>query len=158
MSNQKDLLYRKANGKKLLNAYLEKTSSLFSAGSGLEIISLEETDLVLDRFKIMSAQLKHEARRISRGELHIELSAIKRHRKGFYIFIDEDWKYCGALLVPNLEALNVNVEFGKKILNDMIFVSCEMSFAISFDFSESAGSYLIDIEKWQDESCVRQML
>jgi hypothetical protein len=153
MSKQKDLLYRRANGKRLLDDYLGKISTLFLVESRSGIVSLEETDLVLDRFRSMSVQLRRETGRISRSDFHVELSTIKRHHKGFYVLIDEDWKYCGMLLVPNLEALNVNVEFGEKILNDIIFVSDDMSFAISFDFFEDAGSYLIDIEKWQAESC-----
>lgn len=148
---RKELLYRKANGKKVLNDYLGKIASLFPAEDRPEIVPLEETDIALNRFKEASDRLHREATRISRGELHTELSAMRGHHGSFYVLIDEDWKYCGMLLTRSMEGLNVSVQFGDRILNDLIFISADMSVATSFDFFEISGNYLIDVQKWRAE-------
>ena len=146
---RKELLYRKASGKKVLNDYLGKIASLFPTEDRPEIVPLEETDVALNRFKEASGRLHRETARISAGELHAELSAMRRHQGDVYVLIDEDWKHCGMLLTRSMEGLNVSVQFGKKILNDLIFISADMSAATSFDFFEVAGNYLIDMQRWR---------
>ncbi|QIX16438.1 hypothetical protein [Burkholderia multivorans] len=148
---RKELLYRKATGKRMLSDYLEKVVSLFPAQDRSEIISLEETDAALDRFKAASTLLHQETGRISTTELHAELSVVKGRQGGFFVFIDDDWKYCGMLLVRSMGGLNVGIEFGDKILNDIVFMSADMSFAISFDYFEVAGSHLIEVKRWQEK-------
>ncbi|KDR34245.1 hypothetical protein [Caballeronia sp. GAOx1] len=145
---KKELLYRKANGKKLLNEYLGKIASLFPTEDRSEIIPLEETDAVLDRFKAASTQLHQKTERISGSGLHVELSAMKDHHRDMYVLIDEDWRYCGILRVKSTESLNVDFEFGNKILNDIVFIWADMSAAISFDFFEVSGNRLIDVKRW----------
>ncbi|AOK56974.1 hypothetical protein WT15_00015 [Burkholderia stagnalis] len=76
---------------------------------------------------------------------------MKDRQRYFYVLIDDDWKYCGMLLVRSMEGINVDVEFGDKILNDIVFVSADMSSAMSFDFFEVAGSYLIDVKRWREK-------
>ncbi|WP_175924438.1 hypothetical protein [Burkholderia latens] len=146
---RKDLLYRKVAGKKILSDYLGKVASLFPAEDRPEIVSLEETDIFLERFKEESTRLHQEVGRISRSELHAELVVMKDRRGDFYVLIDEDWKYCGMVLVRTMKDLNADVEFGDKILNDIVFVSADMSFAISFYFFDVADKYLIDIKRWR---------
>jgi hypothetical protein len=145
---RKELLYRKVNGKKIFNDYLGKIASLFPTGGRPDLLSLEETDAVLNRFKAVSAQLRLDTVRIPATTLHAELSDMKNNRGNFYVLIDEDWKCCGMLTVKDLADINVRVEFGDKILNDLIFISGDMSAAISFDFFEVAGNHLIDVKKW----------
>lgn len=145
---RKDLLYRKANGKRILNDYLGKINSLFPAECQPDLLSLEETDKILNRFKIASTQLHLDTTQIPANILHSELSGMKNHRGNFYVLIDEDWKYCGILLVKSLTDINVHVEFGDKILNDLIFISVDMSAAIGFDFFEVSENHLIDVNRW----------
>ncbi|KWI59476.1 hypothetical protein WT72_10895 [Burkholderia pseudomultivorans] len=147
---RKELLYRKAAGERILSDYFEKLLSLFPAQDRSEIISLEETDAELDRFTVASTRLHQETGRISTSEPRAELSVMKRRQGEFFVLVDDDWKYCGMLLVRSMEDLNVGIEFGDKILNDIVFVSTDMSFATSFDYFEVAGSYLIDVKRWRE--------
>ncbi|MDY7804515.1 hypothetical protein [Burkholderia stagnalis] len=148
---RKELIYRRVTGKRIFSDYLGKVASLFPTQDRPEIVSLEETDVVLDRFKTASTRLRQEIGRISRSELRTELSVMKDRQRYFYVLIDDDWKYCGMLLVRSMEGINVDVEFGDKILNDIVFVSADMSSAMSFDFFEVAGSYLIDVKRWREK-------
>ncbi|WP_321807810.1 hypothetical protein [Burkholderia sp. BCC1993] len=145
---RKELLFRRANGKKILGAYLSKVAVLFPSLARPELLSLEETDSILDRFRLTCADLRQEKIRIPAGELHSQLSDIRNFGGGFYVLVDEDWKYCGLLKVGAIEILNVVVEFGGEILNDLVFISTDMSLVVDFDFFEMNGLQLIDIKKW----------
>ncbi|WGY68780.1 hypothetical protein KEC55_01945 [Burkholderia cepacia] len=145
---RKELLFRRANGKKILGAYLSKVAVLFPSLARPELLSLEETDLILERFRLVCADLRQEKIRIPAGDVHSQLSAIRNFGGGFYVLVDEDWKYCGLLKVGAIETLNVLVEFGGEILNDLVFISTDMSLVVDFDFFEMNGLQLIDIKKW----------
>jgi len=86
--------------------------------------------------------------RIPVEEVRSEFSLIKNFGREFYILIDEDWKYCGLLKVGAIGLLNVALEFGAEILDDLVFISADMSLAVDFDFFEMDGVRLIDIKRW----------
>ena len=148
---RKELLFRRANGKKIAGAYLSKVAVLFPSLDCPELLSLEETDSILERFRLDRAGYRQEAMRISADELHSELSLIRDFGGSFYVLIDGDWKYCGLLKVGEIGLLNVAVEFGCEILNDLVFISADMSVAVDFDFFEMDGVRLIDIKRWSKE-------
>ncbi|WP_157768073.1 hypothetical protein [Burkholderia ambifaria] len=148
---RKELLFRRANGKKISGAYLSKVAALFPSLDRPELLSLEETDLILERFRLIRAGYRQDAMRVHAEELHSELSLIRDFGGSFYIFIDGDWKYCGLLKVGAIGLLNVAVEFGREILNDLFFVSADMSLAVDFDFFEMDGVRLIDVRRWSKE-------
>jgi hypothetical protein len=47
-----------------------------------------------------------------------------------------------------MQALNKDAVFGEVILNDLFFISTNMSPVISYDFYEMNGKWLIDIKRW----------
>jgi len=148
---RKELLFRRANGKKIFGAYLVKVAVLFRSLDRPELLSLEETDSILERFGLIRAGYRQEAMRIPAAEIRSELSFIKNFGRGFYVLIDEDWKYCGLLKVGTIGLLNVVVEFGHGILNDIVFISDDMSLAVDLDFFEMDGVRLMDIKRWSKE-------
>ncbi|WP_175676543.1 hypothetical protein [Burkholderia ambifaria] len=148
---RKELLFRRANGKKICGTYLSKVAALFPSLDRPELLSLEETDSILERFRLIRAGLSRETMRIPTEEVRSEFSLIKNFGREFYILIDEDWKYCGLLKVGAIGLLNVALEFGTEILDDLVFISADMSLAVDFDFFEMDGVRLIDIKRWSKE-------
>ncbi|WP_347555813.1 hypothetical protein [Robbsia sp. KACC 23696] len=146
---KKEILYRKANGKKIHNDYLRKIASLLPLKDQWETLSLEETDAILNRFRDASARLLQRKRQISLQEIHLVIAGIKQVGGPFYILIDEDWKYCGMLISNGVFNINSLFYFDEKILNDVIFISSDMSMAVSLDFFEVNGKSLIDVTEWQ---------
>ena len=57
-SYKKEVLFRKANGKKIHEDYLRKIASLLPLKNQWETLSLEETDATFNRFRELSVQLQ----------------------------------------------------------------------------------------------------
>jgi uncharacterized Fe-S center protein len=148
-SYKKEVLYRKANGKKIHEDYLRKIASLLPLKDQWETLSLEETDATINRFRDLSVQLQQRKKQISPEEIHLVISEIKKAGGAFYILIDEDWKYCGMLISNNIFNINTLFKFGQQILNDVIFISTDMSRAVSLDLFEINGKSLVDVTEWQ---------
>ena len=148
LHKKKELLYRKAHGKVILDSYLSKVAYIFPSEVQPKLLSLEETDAILEHFRIASTQIHKESTRIFAHELRIELLAIQKSGETFYVLIDDDWKYCGAIKIDHIEKLNTSAKFADIILNDLFFISSDMSMAVSLDFFEMNDEYFIDIDKW----------
>ncbi|MEN8513848.1 hypothetical protein [Burkholderia sp. RS02] len=147
---KKELLYRRVRGKTILNEYLRKVAALFSVGAQKEIIPLDKTDAILEKFKDGSARLRTRKRRISLRGVGVALSKIKKSNlDSFYVLIDDDWKYCGALLVKNMGSIDISLRFGEVVLNDLLFISDDLSKAMSLDFFEMDGISLVDVTEWR---------
>jgi hypothetical protein len=148
---RKELLFRRATGKRICGTYLSKVAALFPSLDRPELLSLEETDSILERFRLIRAGLSQETIRTPVEGVRSEFSLIKNFEREFYVLIDEDWKYCGLLKVGVIGLLNVALEFGAEILEDLVFISADMSLAVDFDFLEMEGVRLIDIKRWSKE-------
>ncbi|NTY35601.1 hypothetical protein FCJ57_04155 [Burkholderia diffusa] len=147
---KRELLYRKANGKKILDGYLRKVAALFPSAIQEDLVSLEATDAVLAKFNECRVTLRVRKRRISPLRIRLVLSWIsKTYLDGFYVLMDEDWRYCGALRVIESRSINREFTFGEVILNDLVFISPDMKKAISLDFFGMNGTALIDIVEWR---------
>lgn len=143
---KKELLYRKANGKYLIKDYISKVTSLLCIkASSLVFIGLKETDDILStsgKYRGVDEKIK-----LSPPELYNFLKELKNDDTPYYIFIDEDWMYCGSFLIPSLGLLKDNFEFGEKIINDVLFISEDLKKSISLDYYEVNGAYFIDVVK-----------
>jgi len=147
---KKELLYRRVRGKTILNEYLRKVAALFSVGAQKEIIPLDKTDAIFEKFKEGSARLRARKRRISLRGVGVALSKIKKSNlDSFYVLIGDDWKYCGALLVKNMGGIDISLRFGEVVLNDLLFISDDLSKAMSLDFFEMDGISLVDVTEWR---------
>ncbi|NIF23096.1 hypothetical protein [Candidatus Pantoea multigeneris] len=141
---KKELLYRKANGKRLAEDYVYKVVSLFTVDeNSLVFMGLKETDEVLS--SSCGAKVKEEKIKVLQHELGDFLKELKNDDSSYYVFIDEDWKYCGSFIISSLCLLNENFSFGKKIINDILFISTDFKKSISLDYYELNGDFFIDI-------------
>ena len=145
----KALLYRRATGKRILAGYLRKLATVFPDARQDDLLSLDATDAILARFNEKKSGLREERRRIEPSEVRPFLSkAIKAYQDGFYAFIDDDWKYCGAISFNAPALVASSFEFGDEVLNDLIVIGHGMEMAASLDFFEMNGRWLIDIIEW----------
>ncbi|CCJ90716.1 hypothetical protein BN132_2644 [Cronobacter turicensis 564] len=70
---------------------------------------------------------------------------LKKSFGSCYVFLDDDWCYCGAFSVPSLQELNENFLFGDEVLNDVLFISMDLRQSISLDYYEMNNVYYIDV-------------
>ncbi|WP_081053229.1 hypothetical protein [Burkholderia territorii] len=149
-ARRRELLYRRANGKKIFSSYLKKVAALAPSAGQADLISLESTETLLVKFNACRLALHELKRRISPSGIRLVLSNIsKTYRDGAYVLIDEDWMYCGALRIAEPHIINRTFRFGREIANDLVFISCGMKKAISLDYFEMNGSALIDVVEWR---------
>jgi len=141
---KKELLYRKVNGKSLAKDYVSKIISLFSVDeNSLVFMGLKETDEVLS--SSCEIKMKDLKIKVLQHELGGFIKRLKNDNSPYYVFIDEDWKYCGSFTIPSLSLLNENFMFGDKIINDILFISTDFKKSISLDYYELNGKFFIDI-------------
>ncbi|WP_456309511.1 hypothetical protein [Serratia proteamaculans] len=146
---KKELLYRKANRKMVFESYLSKINSLVCCNvDALDFLSLEFTDYVLKK------SLMDESRSI-KNKIETKLLAeffgeIKKHDSGFFVFIDDNWKYCGTFLISSLNLLRDDFSFGDNVLNNVLLISDDFSIYIDLDYYEMMGGNYIDVKE-----CVR---
>lgn len=141
---KKELLFRKASGKRLAKDYVSKIVSLFSVDeNSLVFMGLEETDEVL--FSSCETKVKDERVKVLQHELGDFLKELKNDNSSYFVFIDEDWKYCGSFIISSLCLLNENFSFGKEVINDVLFISTDFKKSISLDYYEINGIFFIDI-------------
>ncbi|EGT4374143.1 hypothetical protein AUM47_22105 [Cronobacter malonaticus] len=141
---KKKLLYRKAKGKIICESYKAKIASLFKMEPGfLSFIDLEATDNIL--YKSNAFDTRQTKKRLDVKDLSLYLLQLKKSFGSCYVFLDDDWCYCGAFSVPSLQDLNENFLFGNEILNDVLFISMDLRQSISLDYYEMNNVYYIDV-------------
>ncbi|ELY5855578.1 hypothetical protein ACV6RK_004071 [Cronobacter malonaticus] len=141
---KKELLYRKAKGKIICESYKAKIASLFKMEPGfLSFIDLEATDNIL--YKSNAFDTRQTKKRLDVKDLSLYLLQLKKSFGSCYVFLDDDWCYCGAFSVPSLQDLNENFLFGNEILNDVLFISMDLRQSISLDYYEMNNVYYIDV-------------
>lgn len=140
---KRDLIYRRGNGKSVLNGYKEKITSLFLIDvEQLSFLSLEETDDVIlkkpkERYEVSKV-------RVSPDDTKKILGEIMESKGEYYVFIDDDWKYCGAFLIESLMFLRDDFRFGEKVNNNIFFISRDLKSLLDLDYSEDKGKFYIE--------------
>ncbi|EPO1792827.1 hypothetical protein ACT7BH_004270 [Cronobacter turicensis] len=141
---KKELLYRKAKGKIIYESYKAKIASLFKMELGfLSFIDLEATDNIL--YKSNAFDTRQTKKRLDVKDLSLYMLQLKKSFGSCYVFLDDDWCYCGAFSVPSLQELNESFLFGDEILNDVLFISMDLRQSISLDYYEMNNVYYIDV-------------
>ncbi|EIX4100208.1 hypothetical protein RA241_004270 [Cronobacter sakazakii] len=144
MQYKKELLYRKAKGKIIYESYKAKIASLFKMEPDfLSFIGLESTDNIL--YKSNAFDIRQTKKRLDVKDLSLYLLQLKKSFGSCYVFLDDDWCYCGAFSVPSLQNLNEHFLFGDEILNDVLFISMDLRQSISLDYYEMNNVYYIDV-------------
>ena len=62
----------------------------------------------------------------------------------FYVLVDEDWKYCGAVLVRSGGTLNCNFNFDDNTSDELRFIVADFSTQITVDYVQDSGECLYE--------------
>jgi len=140
----KELLYRKAQGKKIQNSHEKKIREIFTNNhQKIAKLKLTETDDVLNKIK------KLKLKTCLNEELHSFSECLNRfspelYQKEFYAFIDEDWKYYGAIKLPKKTIINPQFDFDKSVSDELRFFTSDLSIQISIDYSSYGSKKLYE--------------
>ena len=55
-------------------------------------------------------------------------------RQKYYVLIDDDWKYCGAILTKSNSTLNKEFNFDHNLSDELRFLSEDKNTLISIDY------------------------
>ena len=141
---KKELLYRKAQEKKILSAFERKISELF-LGDCLQKLRLNllETDRIINLIRSLHVTHCTERTYTSRAECFGFVST-EIEEKDFYVLIDEDWKYCGAVLMGSGATLNSNFNFDVSTSDELRFIVADFSTQITVDYVQDSGECLYE--------------
>ncbi|WP_339505650.1 hypothetical protein [Pseudomonas sp. RL_105y_Pfl2_101] len=141
---ERELLFRKAQGNKLLEEFKKKINSIFLNGYREESRkSLPETDRIIE--KLRSMQLTHCIERTYESlDECFNFITTQLAKKNFYALIDEDWKYCGAVLIEANTKLNNNFNFDESTSDEIRLIAADFSSQISVDHFQDSDSHLYE--------------
>ncbi|BBP71206.1 hypothetical protein PHLH6_32100 [Pseudomonas sp. Seg1] len=148
---KRQILYRKAQGKKVLSQYQMKMASLVGLSFDESLLlSLPETDSIIA--VLMAAREISCVRKeysLSVEALSFAFSAIENQK--YYLLVDEDWKYCGAYVVESGVLLCTGFDFDKTRSDEIRLISDDFSTQVSIDYSETCGEKIFEccIKKYE---------
>ncbi len=150
MNNQdkKLLLIRKNRCKQIRSNYILKITSLLNSNlEDIKFLGVEESDLIRKVTREKKTITSKTEKFIYSTEAEVELiKKIKETMTGeFYIFIDHDWEYCGAVYVDKNDCLNYIFNFGKYITDDIVLIDKDQEIFILMDYYEFSDEFFIDI-------------
>jgi hypothetical protein len=148
---KREVLYRKAQGKKLLSHYQEKLASLVALPfDGSLLLSLPETDSVIAAL-MTKREISCVRKEYSLSTEAINFSSSAIENRKYYLFIDEDWKYCGAYMLASGVSLCASFDFDKSKSDEIRLIDAELSMQISVDYSEICGEKIFEccIKKYE---------
>jgi hypothetical protein len=146
---QKELLYRKVKCKAIKNMYLKKIHSLLEIGDeNIILTGISEADLLIERFNSINLEnIKHKYR-VNASDVYSILEKFKKNDNPFFIFIDDDWRCCGALVVPSLSIIKNTFFFGDLVSNDLMFISTDLTHRVNLDYYEMDENFYIDVTEY----------
>lgn len=142
MATRRELLYRRNQGKQILGRYMEKINSLLSLDSDeIDFLSLEHTD----RIKMGTLTKNRDGRvaDLAIGCLETVIKEIRAMDGQYYLFIDQDWEYCGAFLIDSLDLIKEKFAFGT-ITDDILLIKKELDRKIEISYLEHNGEYTLE--------------
>ncbi|WP_339533267.1 hypothetical protein [Pseudomonas mucidolens] len=138
-SHKKELLYRKAQGKKISKRFEKKLSNIFlETNEKFSRIGLLETDIIIEILKARSISYHEEKTFISTTEC-LNFISTEISGKEHYVLIDEDWKLCGAVRIGPNTKLNINFNFNENVSDELRFISLDFSMQVSVDYTYDHG-------------------
>ncbi|MGK4333027.1 hypothetical protein [Lonsdalea quercina] len=135
---KKELLYRKAQGKMVFDKFKFKLNALLSNNENFTYLGLQETDEVISNIKGKSIFFEERCGL----KTYIELSKyINEHIRlcDYYLFIDSDWKYCGAVFLKSGFRILDSFDFDEVVSDEIRLISCDFNEMLSIDYSNSVG-------------------
>lgn len=137
---KRNIIFRKAQGKIVMESYLNKITEITGqARDELTLLSLEETDLIINKLKAINPMDKIEVIVKNMPEL-CDFMTSKTHDSDFYLLIDEDWKNCGVCFIKSGVIFNGKYDFDKMVSDEIRVISSDFSFQIQSDY-ESGDIY-----------------
>jgi len=145
---KKELLFRKNKSKFFLHGYVEKILNLLSiTPSDIMFLSLEESDSIRNfKFKSEINKSRYCAENFDLKDTLLKILGKDSNTDHYYLFIDQDWEYCGGIQVNKLNLINSNFKFGDIILDDIVFIRADFKIKIIFDCYEMNNQYIVECE------------
>ncbi|MEH0834611.1 hypothetical protein [Pectobacterium cacticida] len=135
---KRELLYRKAQGKMIFDKFKAKLNALLFDNTERIYLGLQETDEVISNIKGKSIFI--EERRDLKN--HIEsINYINDRIRlcDYYLFLDSDWKYCGAVFLKSGFRILDSFDFDEVVSDEIRLISCDFNEVLSIDYSNSVG-------------------
>ncbi|WPD76849.1 hypothetical protein OGM23_05690 [Dickeya fangzhongdai] len=138
-SYKREVLYRKAHGKVIFDKLKEKLSLLLPDEEDFIFLSLKETDEIILSVNDKSISIEDEQGFSSYSE---SLGYLNSNLKScdYYLLLDEDWKYCGAVLLKSGFAISENFDFDKVTSDEIRLISFDLNEKVSLDYSNSVDN------------------
>lgn len=133
---KKEILYRKAQGNILFDKYKNKIKNIINIEADKSsFLSLIETDKLIHELK--NKKIMHC------DELDFlffsELSQFIKKRVfciGYYLLIDDGWKYCGAYQVNSEIELNDTFNFDELLSDEIRIIDKSLKFQFQIDYDD----------------------
>ena len=149
LQHRKEFLVRKNWGRLNKNDYERKIDNLFVCRpDNLIFVSLEDSDSILETER----GSKHILEKYTSATFCLKdflERVLESEPMNWYLYIDSDWYYGGAIYVSSLSLDNINPEFhfGDIITDDIILVSEDRKTKILIDYYEELpNQYFIDCD------------
>lgn len=119
---RRELLFRRNKGKLIFDRYTTKISSLFLIDiSTINFLSLEESDKIRKSpFNYLQMKSVVEMSEPLMSKLTKEL---KKLGGAYYVFIDDDWEYCGCFQIKSLNLIKDTFRFGLDVSDDLVLIN-----------------------------------
>lgn len=145
---RKELLIRRNSGKNVIQNYIKKIQGLFCIKeNSIRLLTLYESDNIYfnrDYNKKYNI-IRKSTYLLSDFDIFYKDLIERLEGKDWTIFIDYDWKICGALVLT--EKADVNLKFGlgkNQINNEIHFVSTDQKQRILLDYTKSDNENIIE--------------
>ncbi|MGE8388331.1 MAG: hypothetical protein ACN6O4_09900 [Pseudomonas sp.] len=143
----RELLYRKAQGKKIEAEYEKKIATIFP-NNNIVKIDLPETDNIIERAK-STKWIQIKKLNLNSFRDCLSLFTSETYHKELFVLIDEDWKYCGAIKTSKATQINPDFSFEESTSDELRIFTSDFSTQITIDYfsDEKSGPYECAIKK-----------
>ncbi|NUU69206.1 hypothetical protein HQN64_24435 [Enterobacteriaceae bacterium BIT-l23] len=131
---KRSLLFRKVQGKINMDSYFGKITNLTDVNcNDLTLLSLEESDLIINKIKHMSVVDETILDMKNTNDLCAFITE-EVCNTDFYLLIDKDWKNCGICFMRSGVIFNGKYDFDKMVSDEIRVISTDFSFQIQSDY------------------------
>lgn len=155
LKDKREYLFRKQRGKTYLSKYLEELNAILDTAKGsYQVLSLEETDRILQRSaesinkeKVLKYQLEFDHKEEFLIDCMIECNRLLSGMIYLFTGYSED---CGLAVVDTLMMLKPDFSFTSEHAGLISIISGDLSNKILLDFYEENNEYFLEIEIYGD--------
>ena len=138
-------MFRRNKGKLIFDRYTKKISSIFSIDiSMINFLSLEESDMIR-KYPFNYFQMKSDVE-MSESLMSKLTKQLKKLGEAYYVFIDDDWEYCGCFQISSLNLIKDTFRFGLDISDNLVFINESITQKIVLDYYEMNNKYYLESE------------